>query len=147
MKQKGKTIKNLLKLNKTFQMCVKLVFLFLIIFTFSRKYHDLGLQLLNECFSEDQELTKNLLCSDRLDPTKKIPTLKIAAEIQNEEFVAHNSSQDLLDTKWNGYLDLNDDNKAKVRTFVSADHSRFFRLLPRLRQRSSLCQLFSILTH
>ena len=104
-------------------MWVKLVFLFLIIFTFFRKYHDLGLQLLNECFNEDQELTKNLLCSDRLDSAKKLPTLKIAAEIQNEEFVAHNSSQDLLDTKWNGYLDLNDDNKAKVKTFVSADHS------------------------
>ena len=99
-------------------MCVKLFFFVLIIFIFFRKYHDLGLQLLNECFNEDQELTKNLLWSDRLNPIKKLPSLKIAAEIQNEEFVAHKSSQDLLDAKWSGYLDLKDDNKAKVETFV-----------------------------
>ena len=79
-----------------------------------RKYHDLGLQLLNEYFNENQVLTRNLLCDDRGASSKSLTSLKIAAEIKNKEFVAHNSSQDLLDTKWNGLLELQDDSKIKV---------------------------------
>lgn len=80
----------------------------------------MGLQLLNECFNEDQVLTRNLLCSDRLQSLKKTPTLEIAAEIKNEEFVAHNSSQDFLDTKWNGLLELEHVSKVKVLFFRSS---------------------------
>ena len=83
-------------------------------FQIIRKYHDLGLQLLNACFNEDQVSTRKLLCSDRLESPKKRTPLDIAAEIENEEFVAHSSSQDLLNQKWSGFFELKDDRKIKV---------------------------------
>lgn len=83
-------------------------------FQIIRKYHDLGLQLLNVYFDEDQLSTRKLLCSDRLESPKKRTPLDIAAEIENEEFVAHSSSQDLLNQKWSKFFELKDDSKIKV---------------------------------
>ena len=74
----------------------------------------MGLQLLNVYFDEDQLSTRKLLCSDRLESPKKRTPLDIAAEIENEEFVAHSSSQDLLNQKWSKFFELKDDSKIKV---------------------------------
>ena len=79
-----------------------------------RKYHDLSLELLSQCFNEDEALTLALLSTDRLESSQKLTSLEIAAEINNEEFVAHSSSQYLLDTRWSGILDLQDHEKVKV---------------------------------
>ena len=76
------------------------------------KFHELAVRILNEFHNNDKELTKELIMQSE---TKKGGTnLEIAADVGNEEFIAHSSCQNLLSTKWGGELMLEEDRRFKV---------------------------------
>ena len=86
-----------------------------------RQFHELGLRLLNECHNDDEALTRQLLQYDcYLDENahtllRPVRTLRIAADIGNEEFVAHSSCQYLLNLEWGGALEFQEDGRFKVK--------------------------------
>lgn len=87
-----------------------------------RKFHVLAVRMLNECYNDDKELTRELITLDsyvstRRPPIKGVTTLEIAAAVGKEEFVAHSSCQNLLNLKWFGELKLEEDRKFKVQLF------------------------------
>lgn len=53
--------------------------------------------------------------ADTLRTIKRVPSFNIAAEIENEEFIAHSSCQYLLNIRWSGRLILEEGNRFKVK--------------------------------
>ena len=53
--------------------------------------------------------------ADTLRTIKRVPSFNIAAEIGNEEFIAHSSCQYLLNIRWSGRLILEEGNRFKVK--------------------------------
>lgn len=86
-----------------------------------RQFHELGLRLLNECHNDNEALTRQLLQYDcYLNESahtlvRPVRTLRIAADIGNEEFVAHSSCQYLLNLEWGGALEFQEDGMFKVK--------------------------------
>ena len=82
-----------------------------------RRYHDLAMQVLNECSSEDEQLTRKLLlldCYNEGTKRKSLPSMTIAAQMESDEFIAHSTCQNLLDLEWEGALNIGKDGKVLV---------------------------------
>lgn len=75
------------------------------------------MQLLNECSSEDERLTRKLLLSDCYNEGtqfKSLPSMTIAAQMENDEFIAHSTCQNILDLEWEGALNIGEDGRVLV---------------------------------
>ena len=96
---------------------------------FSRLFHVLGLRILNECYNENEALTRALIThdcyADTLRTIKRVPSLNIAAKIGNEEFIAHSSCQYLLNVRWGGRLILEEGRRFKVKDFLQQNDTQF----------------------
>ena len=76
-----------------------------------RVFHDLALQLLNECYRNSEVYTYCLIAreSEKWNDQscfKMMVLLESTVEPENSEFIAHNSCQDVLHSFWNGDLDV-----------------------------------------
>ena len=83
---------------------------YVILFYF-RVFHDLALQLLNECYRNSEVYTYCLITRDLENWNdqscfKMMVLLESTVEPENSEFIAHNSCQDVLHSFWNGGLDV-----------------------------------------
>lgn len=91
-----------------------------------RRFHDAALQLLGECYNDNEKLTKELIiydfCTDKKNTKKRVPSLRIAVDNSNEEFVAHSSCQSLLDYWWKGVLAPGGKGMLKVKHFGLKDY-------------------------
>lgn len=75
------------------------------------------MQLLNECSSEDERLTRKLLlfdCYNEGTQFKSLPSMTIAAQMENDEFIAHSTCQNILDLEWEGALHIREDRRVLV---------------------------------
>lgn len=89
-----------------------------------RRFNELGLRLLKECYKEDEKLTRQLLmndcsadtstCEKVMRPSRSLH-MSIASKIYNEEFIGHSSCQQLLKLDWYGPLDCEESGKFMVR--------------------------------
>ena len=78
---------------------------------FFRKFHDLSLQLLNECYRADKYATNRLISVHiygwQYGSCFRIMTLLDSQVIPaNSELITHSSFQDILSCFWNGDLDI-----------------------------------------
>ena len=90
-----------------------------------RRFNELGLRLLQECYKEDEKLTRQLLMTDwnadtstRVKVMFRLPRslhMSIASEIYNEEFIGHSSCQQLVNLDWYGPLDYGESGTNKVK--------------------------------
>lgn len=91
------------------------------IITLFRRFHDLAQDLLGECYNNNESLTRELIkydyCADNKKVKQRVSSLKIAASIYNEEFVAHSSCQSLLNFWWGGALATGEERNLKVSYF------------------------------
>ena len=77
-----------------------------------RKFHVLAERMLNDFHNEDKELTKEMITYRGTETG--VSNLNLAAEVGNEEFIAHSSCQNFLSTKWGGDLKLEEGRRFKV---------------------------------
>lgn len=93
------------------------------IITLFRRFHNLAQNLLGECYNDNESLTRELInygsCADNDKIKKRVPSLEIAANIYNEDFVAHSSCQSLLNIWWCGALATGEERSLKVSYFKS----------------------------
>lgn len=86
------------------------------------------MQLLNECSSEDERLTRKLFLFDCYNEGAKFrsfPSMTIAAQMGNDEFVAHSTCQNMLDLEWEGALHFAEDGRDLVgNCFHCAYHAK-----------------------
>ena len=68
--------------------------------------------MLNEFHNDNKELTKEMITYRGTE--MGVSNLNLAAEVGNEEFIAHSSCQNFLSTKWGGDLKLEEDRRFKV---------------------------------
>ena len=90
-----------------------------------RRFNELGLRLLKECYKEDEKLTRQLLMTDWNADTSTSRTvmgrllrslhMSIASEIDNKEFIGHSSCQQLVNLDWYGPLDYEESGTPKVK--------------------------------
>ena len=75
------------------------------------------MRLLNECSNEDERLTRKLLlfdCYNEGTKFKSLPSMTIAAQMGNDEFIAHSTCQNILDLEWEGALHVAEDGRVLV---------------------------------
>ena len=88
------------------------------------------MQLLNECSSEDERLTRKLLlldCYNEGTEFKSLPSMTIAAQTENDEFIAHSTCQNILDLEWEGALHIAEDGRVLVgKYFHCAYHAKTY---------------------
>ena len=90
-----------------------------------RRFNELGLRLLKECYKEDEKLTRHLLVTDWNAGTStsrlligRIPRslhMSIASQIYNEEFIGHSSCQQLVNLDWYDTLEYEESGTFKVK--------------------------------
>lgn len=78
-------------------------------FNLFRVFHDLSIQLLNECYNADEETTYRLI-TQRMQYWGEscfriMNLLDLQVEPENSELITHSSFQDVLSSFWNGDLD------------------------------------------
>lgn len=69
-----------------------------------RVFHDLAVQLINECYQQNETLTLYLM-EKKLEIWKGQTCFSIAVESQNPDFIAHSACNNIVLQKWN--CDLN----------------------------------------
>ena len=84
-------------------------------------FHDLSVQLLDECYSVNQDTTYHLIANNMEGWNNEscfriMNLLDLKVNPENSQLITHSSFQDVLSSFWNGDLDIEN---AQFKSFVT----------------------------